>query len=192
MLSGDNKLNDDALTIREILSEEHEKLGLIMIDAYSNLDGFPAPAEMPDYYKMLANIGSFNSQPKTKVLVAISSEEALVGGVVYFADMNQYGVEGATSRIENASGIRLLGVAPSMGGRGIGRALTRACIQLAQDKKHAQVVLHTTAAMRIAWALYEKLGFVRVPSLDVEQYGAKIRGFILQLDEFEATAMGDL
>jgi GNAT superfamily N-acetyltransferase len=176
-----------SLTIREIRSEEHEKLGLVMVDAYSNLNGFPTAAEMPDYYKMLGNIGSFSSQPNTKVLVAASPQDVILGGVVYFEEMSQYGTQSAADLIANASGIRLLGVDPKQGGRGIGRLLTNKCIQLARDKGHSQVILHTTVVMKAAWALYEKLGFARTPSLDLEQYGAKILGFSLQLGEPHST-----
>ena len=94
--------------------------------------------------------------------------------------MSQYGAKGA-ALVENASGIRLLGVDPKKGGQGVGRALTNACIQLAQDKEHSQVILHTTVVMKVAWALYEKLGFVRTPALDFELYGVQILGFNLSL-----------
>jgi ribosomal protein S18 acetylase RimI-like enzyme len=181
VFGGKNNLSDTSLTIREILPQEHESLGLLMVDAYSNLVGFPSPDEMPEYYEMLTNIGSLNTQPKTKVLVAISAQDTIVGGVVYFEDMSQYGAKGAAALEENASGIRLLGADPKESGRGIGRALTNMCIELAQEKAHSQVILHTTVVMKVAWALYEKLGFDRTPSLDFEQYGTQILGFSLRI-----------
>ena len=169
------------LEIREVLRNEYKLLGQLMIDVYSNLDGFPTPNEQPAYYEMLSNIGSFNEEKDTKVLVAISSEGELVGGVVYFADMARYGSGGTATAAKNASGIRLLGVNSKSRGAGVGKALTNACIKLARDSGHSQVILHTTQAMQIAWELYIRLGFERSQDLDFTQEELPVFGFRLWL-----------
>lgn len=171
------------LEIREIRRDEHKLLGQLLIDVYSGLDGFPSRNEQPAYYEMLANIGDFNEQKDTKVLVAITAEGALIGGLVYFADMAGYGSGGTATSEKNASGIRLLGVDPKARGEGVGKALTRYCIQLARDKGHSQVILHTTMAMQVAWALYLKLGFERSQDLDFTQEELPVFGFRLRLEE---------
>jgi GNAT superfamily N-acetyltransferase len=170
------------LEIREIRRDEYEALGQLMINVYSTLDGFPSPDEQPGYYEMLANIGSFNEEKDTKVLVALTAEGKLIGGVVYFEDMARYGSGGTATSEENASGFRLLGVDPNSRGAGAGRALSDACIQLARDSGHSQVILHTTQAMRVAWRLYEKLGFERSPDLDFSQEELPVFGFRLLLE----------
>ncbi len=169
------------LEIREVLRNEYELLGRLMIDVYSNLDGFPTQNEQPGYYEMLSNIGSFNAEKDTKVLVAITLEGELVGGVVYFADMVRYGSGGTATAVKNASGIRLLGVNSKSRGAGVGKALTNACIKLARDSGHSQVILHTTQAMQIAWDLYIKLGFERSQDLDFMQEELPVFGFRLWL-----------
>ena len=170
-----------SLEIREIVRDEYERLGQLMVEVYSNLEGFPTPSEQPGYYEMLANMGEFTEQKDTQVLVAMSAGGEMVGGVVYFADMARYGAGGTATAEENASGIRLLGVDPKSRGAGVGKALTNACIQLARDKAHSQVILHTTQAMRIAWGLYERLGFERSPDLDFVQEDLPVFGFRLRL-----------
>ena len=170
------------LDIRDIMRHEYEALGQLMVEVYSNLDGFPTPTEQPSYYEMLANIGSFSEQKDTQVLVAISAEGKMVGGVVYFGDMAVYGSGGTATAEKNASGIRLLGVDPRSRGTGVGKALTNTCIQLARDRGHSQVILHTTQAMQIAWALYQKLGFERSPDLDFAQEELPVFGFRLWLE----------
>jgi GNAT superfamily N-acetyltransferase len=170
-----------ALTIREIHPSEHATLGQLMVEVYSRLAGFPTPAEQPGYYAMLANIGAFTHKQAAKVLVAIAPERGLVGGVVYFGDMAEYGSGGTATAIKNASGIRLLGVGEAARGLGVGKALTTACIDLARAKGHAQVVLHTTQAMTTAWGMYEKLGFARSPDLDFMQGELPVFGFRLAL-----------
>ena len=86
------------LNIREVKRSEYVLLGELMVNVYSGLDGFPTQIEQPDYYEMLINIGSLNEDEDTKVLVAVSSEKGLVGGVVYFGDMTRYGSGGTATQ----------------------------------------------------------------------------------------------
>ena len=44
-----------AFTIRDALAEEAGALGRLMVQVYSQLDGFPTPVEQPRYYELLAN-----------------------------------------------------------------------------------------------------------------------------------------
>jgi ribosomal protein S18 acetylase RimI-like enzyme len=169
------------LTIRDLRPAEFSALGQLMVEVYSNLEGFPTPTEQPRYYELLTNIGSFTGKPEARVLVAVSPEDELVGGAVYFGDMAEYGSGGTATQVKDASGIRLLGVHPKFRHVGAGKALTRACIQLAREKGHSQVILHTTQAMRIAWGLYERLGFKRSEDLDFLQQDLPVFGFRLQL-----------
>jgi hypothetical protein len=50
-----------------------------------------------------------------------------------------------------------------------------------KEKGHAQVILHTTQAMQIAWTLYERLGFERSKDLDFVQGDLPVFGFRLWL-----------
>ncbi len=168
------------LTIRDLRPTEADALGRLMVEVYSSLEGFPTPDEQPRYYELLAHIGDFTQKKDARVLVALAGEE-LVGGVVYFGDMAEYGSGGTATTVQKASGIRLLGVSPKSRNLGVGRALTQACIQLAREKGHAQVILHTTQAMQIAWQLYERLGFVRSEDLDFSQQDLPVFGFRLPL-----------
>lgn len=171
------------LFIRDLAPAEHETLGRLMVSVYAALEGFPKPQEQPRYYEMLANIGRFTERRETRVLVASMPDGALAGGVVYFGDMAEYGSGGTATRLKNASGIRLLAVDPQFRGLGVGRALANACINLAREKGHAEVVLHTTQAMQVAWKMYEKLGFRRAAELDFLQGELPVFGFRLRLGE---------
>jgi GNAT superfamily N-acetyltransferase len=168
--------------IRDIRPHEHAALGQLMVRVYSSLEGFPTPLEQPSHYELLANIGQFAERAAVRVLVAVTAQDELAGGVVYFADMAQYGSGGIASAVQDASGIRLLGVDPRFRGSGAGKTLAEACIQLARDAGHAEVILHTTAAMRVAWSMYERLGFVRAEDLDFLQEGFPVYGFRLRLE----------
>jgi hypothetical protein len=84
-----------ALVIRDLRATEFDALGKLMVEVYSSLEGFPTPLEQPHYYELLANIGRFTEKPDARVLVAESAQGALVGGIVYFADMAEYGSAGS-------------------------------------------------------------------------------------------------
>ena len=169
------------LTIREVRPAEHAALGRLMVEVYAALDGFPSPAEQPAYYEKLANIGRLGERPGVQVLVAVDAGERLLGGVVYFSAMAEYGSGGTAGAVADASGIRLLGVSAATRGMGVGRALTEACIARARARGHAQVILHTTQSMQVAWALYTKLGFERSTDLDFMQGEMPVFGFRLAL-----------
>lgn len=169
------------LLIREAQVAEFESLGQLMVAVYSQLEGFPKPAEQPRYYEMLADVGAFTQRNEVRILVAVTSQNDLVGGVVYFGNMAEYGSGGTATRETNASGIRLLAVDNRFQGSGAGKALTQACIDIARQQGHSQVILHTTGAMQTAWKLYEKLGFRRSEDLDFMQGDLPVHGFRLHL-----------
>ena len=166
--------------IREAREDESDALGRLMVGVYAGLAGFPGPDEQPRYYEMLAHIGQVAEKPGAKLLVAVADGEVL-GGVVHFSDMAQYGSGGSATGERNASGFRLLAVGPEARGRGIGRALVQRCIDLAKEAGHGQVILHSTEAMKVAWGMYERLGFERSPDLDFLQGELPVFGFRLKL-----------
>jgi GNAT superfamily N-acetyltransferase len=166
--------------IREALPDEHQALGQLMVQVYSRLEGFPKPHEQPNYYRMLSGIGELALKPHAKLLVAVAGSR-LLGGVVYFSDMAQYGSGGTATQEKHASGFRLLAVDPEARGLGVGRDLVKRCIALALEHKHAQVVIHTTSAMATAWKMYEKMGFKRSLDLDFMQGDLQVFGFRLDL-----------
>jgi len=140
-----------------------------MVQVYSQLDGFPNEKEQPDYYRMLLNIGELTKKSKTELLIAVSSIGKIVGGIVYFSDMQFYGSGGTATEEQNASGFRLLAVDHSTRGQGIGKLLSNECIEKAKRLNQEQVIIHSTKAMQIAWKMYEKLGFKRSEDLDFLQ-----------------------
>jgi GNAT superfamily N-acetyltransferase len=174
-------VNSQEYKVREATPDEFQEIGKLMVNVYSQLEGFPSKDEQPDYYKMLANIGSLTENPKTKLLVAVSSSGKIGGGVVYFGDMKYYGSGGTATSEKNASGFRLLAVDPATRGQGIGKLLTKAYIQMAKDEKQDQVIIHSTETMQIAWKMYENMGFKRSKELDFIQGELPVFGFRLLL-----------
>lgn len=168
--------------IRNARAEEFQQLGMLMVRVYAQLEGFPKEHEQPNYYKMLANIGALTNKGETELLVAVSQDNNIAGGVVYFSDMQYYGSGGTATKEQNASGFRLLAVDPLSRGKGIGRLLVNACIKKAMARHHSQVIIHSTEAMRTARRMYESLGFKRSADLDFMQGELPVFGFRLALE----------
>ncbi len=174
-------MSENEYLVRNAKPEEFKAIGQLMVQVYSQLDGFPKVEEQPNYYQMLANIGELTNKPEAELLVAVSDDNKIAGGVVYFGDMQYYGSGGTATKEKNAAGFRLLAVDTSIRGKGIGKLLTNACIHKAKENHIPQMVIHTTQAMQTAWKMYEKIGFKRSEDLDFMQGVLPVYGFRLKL-----------
>lgn len=164
-------------TIREARPPEYSQLGEIMVDVYSQLEGFPGPKEIPDYYNTLKNVGDLTNNPGVKLFVSISDTSEVEGGLVYFGDMSYYGAGGETVESQKAAAFRLLAVKPKLRGQGVGKLLIQACFDQARKENHESVLIHSTKYMMVAWKMYERMGFKKYPSIDFEKNGVKVHGF---------------
>lgn len=167
--------------IRKAETDEFKETGKLMVNVCTQLEGFPRYEEQPQYYEMLANIGNWCQKPCTELLVAVSRDGKVGGAVVYFSDMQYYGSGGTATQEKNAAGFRLLAVDPELRGQGLGKEITLACIEKAKNDGVDNLVIHSTEYMRVAWNMYEKLGFKRATDLDFMQEELPVFGFRLQL-----------
>jgi predicted N-acetyltransferase YhbS len=162
--------------IRAVRPDEYEILGRLTEVAYTSVDGYEAE---PEYLVQLRDIAGRAEAAATAVLVAVDGGR-VVGGVTYVADPSSPMAEHDEA---NVAGIRMLAVDPGAQGRGIGEALTRACLDRARAEGRTAVVLHSTPWMHTAHRLYGRLGFERDPALDWEPVpGLTLLGYRLDLD----------
>lgn len=96
-----------------------------------------------------------------ELLVAVDAERVL--GAVLFVDPG--------GRYAEVSGpgegeFRMLAVDPAAQGRGVGRALVRACVERAVAAGCHAVVISVRDFARAAQRLYDATGFTRVPERD--------------------------
>jgi len=167
--------------VRKAKPEEFTEIGNLMVDVYSQLEGFPKQDEQPEYYDLLRNIGSMTKNQNIELLIAISNSGKIEGAVVFFNDMKDYGSGGTATLEKNACGFRLLAVSNHSRGKGLGKLLTEYCIEKGHESKAENMVIHTTKAMQLAWGMYERLGFKRAGDLDFMQGELPVFGFRLKL-----------
>lgn len=144
--------------------------------AYRALDGAP-PIDENGYADQLRDVAA--RARAAVVLVAVQDETGVVGCVTYVPDdASPY----AEDLRRGEASMRMLGVAPGFRRRGVGRALVEACVERARAAGNERVFLHSGAWMDAAHAMYESLGFVRVPQRDwVPIPGVPLYGFALEI-----------
>jgi ribosomal protein S18 acetylase RimI-like enzyme len=162
--------------IRPVRPEEYEALGELLVAAFRSLP--PLMPEPEDYERDLRDVR--RRAEDACELVALTPAGELLGGVTYVPGP---GSRYAQDLAEGEAGIRMLGVDPARHGRGIGRALTEACIDRARSDGRTCLRLYTGTWMLAAQHLYERLGFRRVPERDFPSHG--VLAYAIDLGEEE-------
>lgn len=163
------------MEIRPVAPAEYDELGAITVTAFETIEG---AGDLGGYADVLRDVA--DRAEHALVLVAVGDEHDLLGGITYVDHpKNPYAEELAAGEV----GIRMLAVAPHAQGRGVGRALTEACVRQARGEGAARVSLHSTPWMVVAHRLYQSLGFVRTPERDVDvSPDLRLMAFVLDLD----------
>lgn len=110
------------IIIRNAKPSEFCAVGNLMVEVYSQIEGFPSIEELPEYYSLLRNVGDLTNTPSIELLVALVNNK-IAGAVVYFSNMNDCVTEGAAKLEKNASGFRLLTVSSNYRKLGIGKSM---------------------------------------------------------------------
>ena len=113
-----------SLQVRVARPDEFAALGELTVAAYVSAD--PGTVD-GDYRDELRDVAGRTAG--ADVLVAVDGDGSVLGGVTYVGDPASPSAEFTEP---DAAGIRMLAVAPEARGRGVGEALTRACIERAQ------------------------------------------------------------
>lgn len=143
----------------------------LVVDAYAEYAARMSPDAWSSYAQDIANVRGrlFDAE-----LLVAERDGQLVGSVTRYP--NWRGAQ------EGTVAVRLLAVPPSERGSGVGRQLMEHCIDLTRREGKQRIVLTTTQEMESARDLYDKLGFVRDPSLDHEPApGVRAEGYCLEL-----------
>ena len=160
--------------IRRARPAEHDAVVALLLDAYGSVPGLDVS---PTYEAELRDIE--RRSDTSDVLVAVDDAGRIMGTITYVPTS-----AAADAEFDDpaGAGIRMLAVAAHHHRRGVGRALTMACIERAGTAGRSALYLHTTEVMTAAMALYEDLGFRHDPALDWDPLpGVHLLGYRLEL-----------
>lgn len=159
------------ITVRRATSEEFDEVGEITVRAYRQVH-----EQLGDYELELRDVAE--RAASAEVLVA-DIDGRIAGTVTWVPGPGAY----AEGPDRDAGWIRMLAVGPDFQRQGIGETLVRACLDRARRDRRSRILLHTTAAMRTAHRLYERLGFRRATELDWEaEPGFWLRAYAYDLE----------
>ncbi len=151
------------MIVRPVREAEYEALGDLTVAAYRAIRDAPREA-LEGYENELRDVAR-RVEAGAEVVVAVSDDGVLAGGVTYVPD---YVNDLAEFDDPDAAGIRMLAVSPDHQGGGAGSTLTAWCVDRGRLTGRKRIILHTTKWMTTAHRIYERAGFARAPALDWE------------------------
>jgi GNAT superfamily N-acetyltransferase len=167
---------DERATIRNASEGEGEEILALVRDAYEEfLPLLPADAAA----EFRTDMEDTARRARFTDLVVAEHEGRVVGAVWYYRDGSGYHERWPVGW----AAFRLLVVAPSARGLGIGRALVEECVRRAEASGCAAIGMHTLPFMQDARRLYERMGFPPVPALSGEYVpGVEVIGYLKELE----------
>jgi ribosomal protein S18 acetylase RimI-like enzyme len=145
-------------TIRRARSDELDAVADLTVAAYA-ADGMPPPTAAHYTTELRDTAGRASA---AELLVAVDHSGQLLGTVTYCDAGSPWREVGREGEAE----FRMLAVPPASRGRGIGQALTAACVARARAAGSQRIVLSAMADGLAARGLYERMGFQRLPERD--------------------------
>jgi len=141
------------IKIRDYDGRDADNLNRIAVSAFE-----PFRDHYRDWPAMRAGLAKTSGLNATGELIVVECGEQLAGGVAYVGPNRPK----AAFFDQGWPVIRMLVVDPGFRGKGFGRALSMECIARAKRDGSPIIALHTSPIMRIALAMYLRMGFVRV------------------------------
>ncbi|MDT8859661.1 GNAT family N-acetyltransferase [Alkalihalobacillus sp. MEB130] len=166
------------MNIRNALPNELNYIRNQRMNAYSE----HAQAISEEHWKALKQAISSEADVQEGVeLMVAELQGEIVGSVALFPPKSD-AYEGLVGEIDYSE-IRLLAVTPEARGKGVALALINECIARTKGKGYHAIGLHTADFMKSALALYERIGFERLPQYDFEPAddGVTVKAFRLAI-----------
>ncbi len=163
--------------IRDARDEDRERVAELTRRAYEEFADVMEPSAWQAFERAMSSV--LDDSGAGQCIVA-DDDGRIVGSVfLYGAGTSAYGDD--THRLEEPE-FRLLAVAPNARSRGIGRALVEECIRRARASGAHAIGLHSSRSFATAIAMYQAMGFSRVPERDFQPEGAElVEGFRLAI-----------
>ncbi len=147
-----------SIEVREARPEEYPEAGEVTALAYREFVR-PNDADWEEYLGRIADIEA--RAGRTTILVAVEGTRILGTATLELDGRVEPADDGSLAPEE--AHIRMLGVHPDARRRGVARLLMATCFERAREGGKTRMTLHTTHRMEAAQAMYEGLGFRRLP-----------------------------
>ncbi|WP_066331466.1 GNAT family N-acetyltransferase [Azohydromonas lata] len=160
-------MND--FSLREFCFQDAARINALALEAFQQYEG--AYQDWPLFQSKIANMAAL---AQTGEIVLAELDGRILGAVAYVGP----GATKADFFKPHWPIMRMLVVAPGARGRGIGRALARACLQRAERDGATEFALHTSKIMDVALPMYERMGFQwvsRTPDIHGVEYGVYVK-----------------
>jgi len=172
------------IIVRSARPDEFAMVGEITVQAY-DVEGYLDNDH--GYADTLRDAAARAAAGTVLVAVDDDDDEQVLGAVALFT--RDAGPDFAEQAEPGDAVIRMLVTSPEARGRGVGTALTTACIERARELGCRRIRLSTQPAMTTAHRIYERLGFRRAPQNDWEPVpGIHLLGYELELEPGSADA----
>ena len=163
-----------AVAIRDAEPHELDEVGRVILASYQEYAERMPPEAWAEYAQNMQNVAS--RLPESELIVAVQRGK-IVGSATF------YPLHRRADSVwpSDWTGVRLVAVEPYSRGQGIGRMLVAECVRRSREQGAAAVGLHTTPLMTVAAAMYERMGFVRVPEFDHSDPDMTVMAYTLAL-----------
>ena len=149
------------VTVREATRADHPAIRGVLRAAYQQYETELPPGLFRAYMEDLLDL---DDRERTGTLLVAELDGRIVGAVTFYEDASGEGIAWP----HDWAGLRALGVHPTARGQGVGHLLMDACLQGARRIGAKVLCLHTVTFMREATAMYQAMGFRRVPEYDFQ------------------------
>ena len=140
------------IQLRDYEDADAENLNRLAVSAFEQFRHL-----YEDWPAMLAGLSKTSALSASGEIIVAELQRKFAGAVAYFGPDSQK----AAFFDQRWPIIRMLVVDPAFRGKGIGQALSDACIARARRDGAPVIALHTSPIMSVALPMYLKMGFVK-------------------------------
>jgi ribosomal protein S18 acetylase RimI-like enzyme len=159
--------------IRDARPSDSEAINQLCVEAYVE---FRATIGETNWQRLRETLSRASDLSYEGELIVADDSSEVLGVVLYLPPgrTNDRNLSGRTAMM------RTLAVSCSHRGRGIGRSLTRECIERARKDGAEGIALTTAEMMAVARPMYERMGFIKESELG-ERFGVQHARYVLRL-----------
>lgn len=170
------------VTIRDFTPADAAGVNAVALAAFAQYRG-----TYSDWETLARGVGAMSDLAAAgEIVVAEGGAGRIVGAVAYFGPFTQPRADFFAPQWPI---VRMLVVDPAARGQGAGRRLTEECIARARRDGAGVIALHTSPAMKVALAMYLKMGF-RLERTVPDRFGVPYGLYLMDLAPPAADAAG--